>query len=341
MLNKDKKIFKGDSAVLDFLKPDGIGFTPLVELPNSINPFTKDKVRIFVKMIQLVPLFNIKSLPAYGMLSDIPKNELKNIKNLIEYSSGNTVLSLSIYSQYFGIPNMYAIITPDVPSHKKRLLQIVGANLLISNGPASPDVFANVGGVYDAKQMGNKKGWHNLNQYVNEGSQKASMKYIGQELWEQLGKDLNIFTSSIGTGGTIVGSGLFLKEKNKNIFILGTAIKKGSSIPGPRGEAAIDKLAMPWKKITNEVISIGARDSYKYSLDLIRLGLFVGPSTGMQLAALLKKIQKLKKEKKLDNFRNKKGEIVCSLLACDTMYPYIDDYFSNLPKSYFPKIRNL
>ena len=123
--------------------------------------------------------------------------------------------------------------------------------------------------------------------------------------------------------------------------MLGTAIKTGSSIPGPRGEIAIHKLGIDWKKVVDGVVPIDSKAAFKKSLELIRLGIFVGPSTGMQLAALLSKLKEYKKKNKLKNFRNEKGEIVCCFLACDSMSPYVDDYFSNLPKNLFPKIKDL
>ena len=338
---KNQKIFQGENAIISYLKPGALGPTPVVELPASINPFRRDGVRIFIKLVQSVPLANIKSLPAYMMLDAIPKRERSKIKNLIEYSSGNTVLSLTILARHFGIPNMHAIITPDVPEHKKRLLRLVGANLLISHGPASPGVFDKIGGIHDAKMLGQRKGWHNLHQYINPANPAASSEYVGKELWQQLGSQLSIFTSSIGTAGTITGGSDYLKKKIKKLFVLGTAIKKGSEIPGPRGEVAIYKLGIDWKDKVDEVISINTRLAFEESLKLIRLGLFVGPSTGMQFSALLQKLKNLKKQRKLQKFRNKNGEIVCCFLACDTMFSYIDEYYTNLPARLFPKVKNL
>src|SRR3989344_8300616 len=120
-----KKVFSGTDGLFSYLTPGTLGPTPLVELPRSLNPFLKDKVRIFIKLTQFLPLANIKSLPSYLMLKNL---RAKNVKNLVEYSSGNTVLSLTILSKHFGVPNMHAIITPDVPEHKKRLLRLVGTN---------------------------------------------------------------------------------------------------------------------------------------------------------------------------------------------------------------------
>ena len=207
MLDKNKKIFEGENAITNFLTPRAFGMTPVVELPESINPFTKDKVRIFIKLAQFIPLHNIKSVPAWTMLSKIEEKERKSITDLVEYSSGNTVLSLAILSKHFGIKNLHAIITPDVPEHKKKLLRLVGAELMISHGVPSPDVFASEGGIYDAKIFGEKSGWHNLNQYLNLGNLQASEEYIGKELWQQFGKELSVFVASIGTAGTSAAAG--------------------------------------------------------------------------------------------------------------------------------------
>jgi len=123
----ERKVFEGDDAVFDFLKPKSLGMTPLVELPKSVNHFKKDKVRIFIKLAEFVPLLNIKSLSSWQMLSDLSPTDLRSTKHLVEYSSGNTVFSLAILSKLFGISNMHAIITPDVPEHKKKLLKLAGA----------------------------------------------------------------------------------------------------------------------------------------------------------------------------------------------------------------------
>lgn len=341
IVSNSKKVFDGVDAITDFLTPGALGMTPVVELPPSLNKFHKDKVRIFVKLMQFVPLGNIKSMPSWQMLSRIDEKELKSVKHLVEYSSGNTVLSLAILSRHFGIPNLHAIITPDVPEHKKRLLKLVGADLLISHGPKSPDVHSKMGGVYEAKQLGKRKGWHNLNQYINPGNTEASEEYLAKELWDQLGDKLTIFASSIGTAGTIYGAGSYLKNKNKNIYVAGSSIKKGSSIPGPRVDEAILKLGIPWYDIVDKVIPVDSVSAYERSLDMIRHGLFVGPSTGMQLSMIESLVSEMKKSKTLNKYRNKDKEVVIAFVGCDMMHPYIDDYFEVLSKKFFKKEKDL
>ncbi len=338
---KNKKIFEGENAVFDFLNPNNFPMTPLVELPSSLNKFKKDKVRIFIKLSHFLPLQNIKSLFAWGMLSGLSEKVKKDTQHLVEYSSGNTVFSLTVLSKYFGIPNMHAIITPDVPEEKKKVLKLLGAELFISSGPSSPDVFADIGGVYEAKKMGEQAGWHNMNQYINPNSPKASEDFIGKDLWGQTDGNIGIYCSSIGTGGTIYGTGSYLKKKNKNILVVGASIKRGSSIPGPRGEDMIKKLGFPWWDVVDKTVPIDQQSAYKKSLELIRAGILVGPSTGMQLSMIEKIIPKMKKNKTLNKYKNKKGEVMVVFTAGDTMFPYVDQYFKILPEKYFKKEKML
>lgn len=320
-----KNVFRGDKAIFNYLTPGATGPTPAVELPTRLNPYLRNGVHIYVKLVPSVPLANIKSLPAWYMLNAIPKKELRGIKHLVEYSSGNTVMSLAILSRHFDIPNMHAIITPDVPKNKQDLLRLLGADLIISHGPPSPDVHGTVGGIWDAKQMGKKQGWKNLNQYVNPGNPKAASEIIGHELWQQFGNKINILCASLGTGGTVIGSGSYLKKKIPNLLVMATSIKKGSEIPGPRGEDAVKKLGLPWEKVADLELPIAEKPAFRMSLKLIREGIFVGPSTGMQLAGILQTLKKMKRGRKL----KKNTNVV--LIACDTMFPYIEDYFKVLP----------
>jgi cysteine synthase len=322
----NKNIFKGEKAIFNYLIPGANGPTPIIELPSRLNPYFKDGVHIYIKLVQSVPLANIKSVPAWHMLNGIPKKELKDIKNLVEYSSGNTALSLTILSRHFGIPNMHAIITRDVPKNKQNILKLLGTNLIISDGPSCPDPQSEIGGVWDAKQMGKQKGWKNLNQYVNHDVPDGEGKTIGKELCEQFGKKLDILCVSLGTGGTLFGLGSYLKKKIPNIFVIANSIKKGDSIPGPRGEDRVHKVFFPWQKVTDLEIPVASKPAFKMSLKLIREGIFVGPSTGMQLAGILEFLEKQKREKKLKKNMN------IALIACDTMFPYIEEYFDVLPE---------
>ena len=242
----NKNIFKGEKSIFNYLTPGSLGPTPLVELPERLNPYKKDGAHIYIKLVETAPLANIKSIPAWYMLKAIPKMELKKINDLVEYSSGNMALSLTILSKHFGIPKMHTIITPDVPKNKQNLLKLLGTDLIISNGPSCPDVRAEVGGVWEAAQMGKKSGWKNLGQYSNQNIPKGTGQTIGGEIFKQLGNKLDIFCASIGTSGTVFGISSYLKNKIPKLYVVAVSAKKGSSIPGPRGEDQVKKLYFPW-----------------------------------------------------------------------------------------------
>lgn len=321
---KNKNIFKGDKAILNYLSPGTLGPTPLVELPEQLNPYKKYGAHIYIKLIASVPLANIKSIPAWYMLKAIPKKELKNINDLVEYSSGNMALSLTILSRHFGIKNMHTIITPDVPKNKQNLLKLLGTDLIISSGPSCPDVRAQVGGVWEAMQMGKQPGWKNLGQYSNLNIPKGAGQQIGGEIFTQLGKNLDIFCAAIGTSGTVYGISSYLKKKIPKLYVIAASAKKGSSIPGPRSEEHVKKLHFPWEKTVDLELPVDTENAFKSSLEMIRQGIFVGPSSGMQLCATLEVLKKMKKEGRLKKSTN------AVILGCDTMFPYIEEYFTVL-----------
>ena len=152
-------VFKGDNAILDYLNPESQVFTPLVELPKKLNPFYEDSVRIYAKLLNTLPLTNVKSIPAFNMLKEMEhKGKLKNIHTIIENSSGNTVLSLAVIGRLLGIPNTKAFVSYEVPFGKLQMLQLFGVEPLVNKEPICPDPADKTSGIYKAKKMGKKKG---------------------------------------------------------------------------------------------------------------------------------------------------------------------------------------
>src|SRR5256885_10437601 len=97
MNTNNLNVFQGENAISDFLNPDMNQLTPLVELSQELNPFYNHKVRIFAKLHNKLPLENIKMLAARNMLEEASrKGKLQNVNSLVEYSSGNTILSLAV-----------------------------------------------------------------------------------------------------------------------------------------------------------------------------------------------------------------------------------------------------
>ena len=167
--NPQLNVFAGKNALRAFLDPNQNPPLPLVEIPEALNPFTKDGVRIFAKLMNFLPLGNVKSLPAYNMLLE-KETQLDGIHHLIENSSGNTVFSLAVIGRLFGIPNTRAIVSHEVTWGKLQLLRFFGTEVFVNEEPICPDPSDRNSGIHKAKKLGNKKGWFNPGQYDNDGN---------------------------------------------------------------------------------------------------------------------------------------------------------------------------
>ena len=317
-------IFTGSSAISDFLNPDSNPPVPLVELPESLNPFARKGVRIFAKLMYLLPLLNIKSLTAINMLDDArKKGALKGVNTLIENSSGNMAFSLAIIAPLFGIKNVKVIIPKDVAPGKLEMMRLVGGEIIFNDESKNKQ-----SGIKKAQKMGKRKNFLNPNQYENKANAKAHEKWTAAQVWEQLGGELTIFCASLGTSGTVVGASRYFKSKTKNITIIGALSAPEHAVPGVRTEKKLKEVKFDWRGAIDHKIEVKTKESFKKSLELCRSGFMAGPSSGLALAGLLDFIGK--NLNNLDKFRNVNGEVIAVFVCADTPLPYLDKYSTHL-----------
>lgn len=334
-------VFLGKNSIIDFLNPKNHPMVPLVEIPKVLNPFYDDGVRIFVKLMNTLPLLNVKSLPAYNMLINAKNNgEFEEVNNLIENSSGNTVFSLAVIAKNLGISNTHAFVSYEVPKGKLDMLKLFGVKPIINKEPICPDPSDKKSGIYMAKKMGQKKGFYNAGQYENEFNPKSHFELTAPQIYEQLNGNVQIFCSGLGTTGTMVGSSKYFKSKNRKIKTVGVIRTPNNPVPGVRTRGLLNMIAFNWKDYVDEIEEVGTKESFINSLNLIRNGIIVGPSSGFSYAGLLSYLKKSKKRGELKNLKNKKGLINAVFIACDTPFIYLDEYFKYLDKKNFPKIKN-
>ena len=119
--------------------------------------------------MNFLPLANVKSLPAYNMLSEMPDNQ-KAKKLIIENSSGNTVFSLAVIGRVFGIPQTKAVVSHEVSEGKLKLLRLFGAEIIVNEEPICPDPKDPTSGIYKAKVWAKENNWFNPGQYDNEAN---------------------------------------------------------------------------------------------------------------------------------------------------------------------------
>jgi cysteine synthase A len=333
MVNKNLNTFEGLNAIQDFLNPDNGPYIPLVELPAILNPFADKGVRIFAKLMNMLPLMNIKSLPAYNMLlKKRESGELQGVQTVIENSSGNTVFSLAVIARIMGIPQTKAIVSHEVSDGKLKLLRLLGTEIIVNEEPICPDPSDPTSGIYKAKVWAKENNWFNPGQYDNEANPEAHKKWTGPQIWEQTKGRVDIISVGLGTTGTATGLGRYLKSKNKNIKIIGVSRKPNNPVPGVRTDNLLRQIAFNWKDYVDYREEVGTVESFKKSLDLCRSGIMAGPSSGFALVGLLNHLKKQPPEQLA-------GKIAVVIFP-DSPLPYINEYFEYLDNSNFPTIEN-
>lgn len=344
MINKNKErnlqTYCGPNAIKEYLNPQ-YHLTPLVEIPIELNPFRSYGVRIFAKLMSMLPLANVKSIPAFNMLEQLDKNhQLDTISHLIENSSGNTVSSLGIIGKAFGIPHTATIISDETSTSKVQLIRFFGTEITVNTEPQCPDPNDPNAGIIKAKLQGQQPGWLNPGQYENPDNPKSHTLITGPQIWQQLNGDLSIFAAGLGTTGTMFGTARYLKQKDPNTKTVGVTRLPYDSVSGVRTSNLLTEIKFPWRSLVDHLEEIGTVDSYAKSLQLARHGLLAGPSSGLALSGLLKYLEMLQQTNQLDKLRNKSGEINAVFICPDSPLPYISEYFKYLDESYFPPIKN-
>jgi cysteine synthase A len=331
----NKEYYGGATALADYLRPSPDKYIPLVELPESLNPYLNEyDIHIDAKLMNTLPLGNVKSLPAWQMLEDA--GDVTN-KHIIEASSGNTAMSLGLLAPYFGASSVRAIASPDVSEGKLTLLRLIGVSVELVEGPICPNPNDPDGAIAIAHNQGSELGNINLGQYDNESNPKAHEKITGPQLYEQLGNTIGMFCAGLGTTGTLLGTARYLHKQIPHLKVAGIVRAPNNQIPGVRTINGLEEVAFPWDEtLTEPIEAVNEKEAYRYSLSMIRKGLLVGPSSGFALAGTLRHLKRLEQTGEIEQLRGKHVVFICP----DTPFPYAADYEKILGPKAFPPIKN-
>lgn len=275
-----------------------IGNTPLVEL-HKVNKGLKP--RIFAKLESSNPGGSVKDRIGLAMIEAAEKSgELKTGGTIIEATSGNTGIGLALTAAVKGYNSVF-VVTDKVSNEKINYLKALGTEVIVVSNAAEPDdpeYYVNV-----AKRI-NKETPNSIfaYQYSNPANPEAHYKTTGPEIWEQTDGKITHFVASIGTGGTISGTGKYLKEKNPNIEVIGadplgsifkTYKETGKVIMGtPYLVEGIGQDCLPENvhfQYIDQIINISDKDSFAAARRLTKEeGIFCGGSTGTILNVVLK-----------------------------------------------------
>ncbi|OZB02627.1 MAG: cysteine synthase, partial [Idiomarina sp. 34-48-12] len=191
-----------------------IGQTDLLRL-NSLSELTG--CDIWVKLESQNPGGSIKDRAALQMIKDaMDKGELKPGMTIVEGTAGNTGIGLAVVARSFGL-NMLAVMPNDQSKEKERMITLHGAQLKT----VDPVPFKNENHFYHtARRLAeqNDDYWW-ANQFENTSNARAHYLTTGPEIWQQTNGKVDILVSAAGTGGTIAGNSMYLKERNPDIQI--------------------------------------------------------------------------------------------------------------------------
>ena len=268
-----------------------IGNTPLLEL-RQIETAYHLNAKILAKLEYLNPAGSAKDRVAKAMLDDAESRGLLTPASvIIEPTSGNTGIGLACVAASRGY--RVIIVMPDTMSPERcQLIKSYGAELILTDG--SKGMAASI---QKAEELaGEIPNSFIPGQFVNTANAAAHYATTGPEIWRDTDGQVDIFVAGIGTGGTITGTGRYLKEQNPNIQVVGiepagSAVLSGGSA-GPHGLQGIGAGFIPEvldTSVYDEIIPVTEEDAYAAGRELGRReGILAGISSGAALWAAIK-----------------------------------------------------
>lgn len=270
---------------------DTVGNTPIVELINIEKKYNLE-ARLFAKVEFFNPGGSVKDRIAKAMIEDAERKGLINKDTvLIEPTSGNTGVGLSMVAAAKGL--RIIIVMPDTMSIERRnLMKAYGAELVLTEGAKGMK-----GAIAKADELASKTPNSFIpSQFTNPSNPRIHYETTGPEIYKDMNGKVDIFVAGVGTGGTISGTGKYLKEKISSIKIVAVepasspVLSKGTS--GPHKIQGIGAGFIPDTldtSIYDEIIAIENEEAFEMGRASARSeGLLVGISSGAALAAAIK-----------------------------------------------------
>ncbi len=260
-----------------------IGKTPLLELTN-IEKELGLKARILAKLEYFNPAGSVKDRIAKAMIDDAEKSgKLKKGSVIIEPTSGNTGIGLAAVAAARGY--RIIIVMPETMSVERRvLMKAYGAELVLTEGAKGMK-----GAIAKAEELAKEiEGAFIPGQFVNPANPKAHFETTGPEIYEDTDGNVDYFVAGVGTGGTITGTGEYLKSKNPGVKVV--AVEPSSSavlstgVAGPHKIQGIGAGFVPDvlnTKVYDEIIPVTNEDAFATGKLIGRSeGVLVGISSG-------------------------------------------------------------
>jgi S-sulfo-L-cysteine synthase (O-acetyl-L-serine-dependent) len=302
------------SPTLDRRRPvrllELIGNTPLIDLSVLTG---RDGVRLLAKAEFANPGGSVKDRPALAMMLDAERRGLlAEGKRLLDATSGNTGIAYAMIGAAMGVPVTLCLPESASPERKK-ILRAYGAELRITDPMSGSD-----GAILEARRLvaAEPSRWIYLDQYSNPENWRAHYRTTGPEIWEQTGGAITHFVTGLGTSGTFMGVGRFLREAKPDVRLI--SVEPDSPFHGLEGMKHMASAIVPPiydPALADEALELPTEEAYRMVKRLAReTGLLAGISSGCNVAAALKVAAGLRA-----------GTVVTVL--CDGADKYLSDRF--------------
>jgi cysteine synthase B len=263
-----------------------IGNTPLLRI-RALARDLPEEVRVFAKLEGFNPGGSVKDRPAFNMIQDgLASGKLRPGKTILDSTSGNTGIALALCGAVLGYP-VELVMPENVSAERKKIIAAYGAKAIYSSPFDGSD-----GAILLCREVlaRDPEKYFKPDQYFNPANPEAHYKTTGPEIWQQTEGTVTHFVTGLGTGGTIMGTGRYLKERNPNVQVIG--VEPDDAFHGLEGLKHMASSIVPGIYHEEELdgkIPVDTDDAY----DLVRKlgaieGVVVGQSSGANLWGALK-----------------------------------------------------
>jgi cysteine synthase B len=268
-----------------------IGQTPLVPLTRMVENLPS-AVDLCVKLEGFNPGGSVKDRAALSIVQKaLRTGELSPGKTLLDATSGNTGISFAMLGAAFGFP-VQLVMPADVSPERVQILRAYGARLVLSDPAGRTDEARQMTCEMAAAEPGR---YFYADQYNNPANPLAHYTTTGPEIWQQTAGQVTHFVAGMGTSGTMIGVGRYLRERNAEVRLIGVQpVSELSPIPGLKHLATSDALAIYDPHLVDEIVAVDAEEARALARRLAREeGLFVGISAGAAVVAALRVAREL------------------------------------------------
>jgi cysteine synthase B len=283
-----------------------IGGTPIVDV-SALSP--NPRVRILAKLEGWNPGGSVKDRAALSMIEEAEKHgDLKPGQTILESSSGNTGIALAMLAKMRGYP--FKVVLPEnVSIERRQMLEVWGAEIIWTPGAEGSN-----GAMRHAKELIKQHpDYYFPYQYGNPANPKAHYEGTGPEIWRDV-PEITHFIAGLGTAGTLMGVGRFLKEQNPDIGIWAIEPPAGELVDGLKNidEGFVPPVFTDWDgyDLLDRKMIVRPRESIEWTRRLTEVGIFAGISSGAILAGAAK-------------CANEIDEGVIVIIVCDGGWKYL------------------